>query len=327
MSISESRFINQYLSVKNRTQQLSENERQRLDEISSLKKSSTNPRHLTIVHDQLAKNISNIILNRAVSPTIFAEFNPGFGLVTKNLVDLIDQQPDTYRNLITKCILVESFSKFDKFSRQLATRENVFAVRQKPFSNSFMFRIKSDDHESRRFADLIHQEGPASTNLSVFGVLPWNCKGYLTKIMGDFASNRCLFSFDNVRSTEMYFYVPEIVLAKLKPDLKRSYNRLNNSSLGVLTALLTSKLEVVDERTCDSFFPFPILANPNKYKREFQRIDFNKMFLVSLKFERPAMSVEEQKNKRLLYLFVSQMFVRPTVCLKDALKSVKSPLV
>ena len=100
----------------------------------------------------------------------------------------------------------------------------------------------------------------------------------------------------------------------------------NNTSLSVLASLLACKLEVIDRQPCDYFFPYPILSNPSKHKRRNSHADFGKLALVNIRFDRADESSQRVpcQHKRLLYLFISQMFVRPTACLKDALRSVSS---
>lgn len=196
-------------------------------------------------------------------------------------------------------------------------------MRQRPFDSRFLYHIRREDQETARFLNLVNQDpSNKELNLTVFGVLPWNSKGYLSKTFGDYASNRALFSLSpkRVKSTELLLYVPEILLARLKPDMKKHYSVATTSSLGVLNNLLTSKFELLDQQPCDYFFPYPIASSPNKYKNIYRKIDFKRLFLVSLRFDQTHAAKFE--NKRLLYLFVSQMFVRPTICLKDALKSV-----
>lgn len=95
---------------------MDENGKKLLDEMSRLKKSSTDPRHLTIVHQHLAQKIAKIVLDRATkqdNSSIFVEFQPGFGLVTKSLLEIIDK--NTTPQIIKKFFLIESFTKFEKY--------------------------------------------------------------------------------------------------------------------------------------------------------------------------------------------------------------------
>lgn len=321
---SETDYLQQ-ASYKLRSQSLDDNGKHLLEEMTSLNKSSTDPRHLTIVHSNLAGKVSGLILNKikqnpTVRNNIFVELQPGFGLVTQSLIQSIEKEDNATTNPIKKFILVESFKKFDKYLKNLENsygrKYNLSNIRRSPFEDNFLYAIKNDDKQSRRLVELIKEE-PTDGNLSIFGILPWNSKGYLSKLFSDFASDRSFFSFENVKSTEFFLYVPEIVLAKLKPSIKKEYSRFN-SSLNVM-ATMFSKIKILDEQKCDFFFPYPIVSTPNKYKTAYQKIDFKKMYLVSLKFDKTQI---ELKNKHLFYLFIAQIFVRPNNFMKDALKSI-----
>lgn len=322
-----------------------------LDQIPNLKKSSIDPRHLTIVHEKLTKKIAQIILKRTNKKTsqvenenddkmvssLFVEFHPGFGLVTKSILQQLHEENNNNSQKLNfrDFILVESFSKFEKHLKDLADGErekekksNITIIRRKPFEMNFLFKVKSSDKQSKQFIDLINKSSPQVSHMTIFGVLPWNSKGYLSKLMGDFASDRSLFSFRHVRTTDFYLFVPEFLMTKLKPDYYRKKLSLNNTCLSVLAALLPTKLDIVDRQPCDYFFPYPVLGNPSKYKRMFSS-NSNKLSLVNIRFDRfdhnenETNRIVRSEHKRLIYLFVSQMFVRPTVCLKDALRSVR----
>lgn len=347
----ESAYLSQASTFKSHLEDLDPVGCSLLDQIQNLKKSSIDPRHLTIVHEKLTKKIAQIILKRTnntstqidndkdkVVSSLFVEFHPGFGLVTKSILQQIEENKSQKLNF-RDYILVESFSKFEKHLKDLADGEqakrnksNVTIIRRKPFEMNFLFKVQSSDKQSKQFIDLINKSSPQISHMTIFGVLPWNCKGYLSKLMGDFASDRSLFTFRHVRTTDFYLYVPDFLMTKLKPDYYRKKPSLNNTCLSVLAALLPTKLDIVDRQPCDYFFPYPVLGNPSKYKRMFSsnsNNSVNKLSLVNVRFDRfdhnenETNKIVRSEHKRLLYLFVSQMFVRPTVCLKDALRSVK----
>lgn len=274
-----------------------------LDEIPSLKKSSIDPKHLTILHSSLASKIAlELKTNESLShDNLFIHLNPGSGLVSQHLID-------SAANHANKYLLIESFNKFMPFLNDLkqkySTRE-VHLVHDDPFGEKFLFRSAA----KHKLNQLVEDE----TNVCVYGIVPWNSKGYLSRLFSDYASNRGLFQFKQMPT--VYLYVPELLLAKLNPEMSRNFSAFN-SSLTVLSHLF-SKCKIVSEETSEFFYPYPQVSQLYKYsKHPLNRLDLKKLYLIKLNFNNEKTVF---KSKRLFYLFLTQLFSRPSECVKNSM--------
>lgn len=66
-----------------------------------------NPKHLPILHDELAAKIAKLVIDlEGLKPNkVFIDYNPGFGLIARKLIEQLNSKQD-------KFILIESFNKF-----------------------------------------------------------------------------------------------------------------------------------------------------------------------------------------------------------------------
>ncbi len=312
-------------SYASRTNELDEKSKEFLENSQSLSGSSTNPKHLTILHVKIAEKIGNLLHSKLVNSNnntnqkLFVEFQPGIGLITQRLLELNKENSKSD----FRYILIEPKNKYlEQLQRDLVNtsdQNRINIVKGSPFEENYSKNLK----EFISKANLVNKP----TDMSVFAILPWNLKGFLSRLYGDFASDRGLFNLDaNLKTIDFYFYVNELQLAKLKPDLNKNYQAFN-SCLSVLSSVF-SECELIDQQDCNYIFPYPLVATPNKFLRyPFNKLNFKQLFLVNLRFKsndetfmNTVVNSHFLKHKRLFYLFMSQLFVRPINSLHDSLK-------
>jgi hypothetical protein len=334
----------EYLSrcnYKLRNESLDENAKKLLSEFKSISKTSTDPKHLTFVHEALVQKIGNILRDRVSvnsdSSNIFIELQPGFGLVTKYLSDAFTRknQQENIQNKLNQnlmFILIESFSPYFKYLNAIKDENEkkglkTHVIKCCPFEQSFLTKNNSIKKTLSSTISEYNNPSKSKKNIVIFGIVPWSYKGYLSKIFNDYLSNNGIFSLvDETKSkvecettTEFFFYINEWLLAKLTASSNTDYSPFR-SSLSVFLDIF-GKVEVIDEEQCEFLYPYPLVSSPNKIslKYPYNKLQWKKMYLINLKLN----TNESIKNKRLFYLFISNLFVRPNDILKDSqLKSV-----
>ena len=168
-----------------------------------------------------------------------------------------------------------------------------------PFEKEFLFfpgKLANQVHSliaGKTSGDSANAESQVSTK--VFGILPWNSKGYLTCLFRNYAYDRGFFESPSPSSPlpEFYFFVPEILLARLQPTAKRDFEHFR-SGLSVLTSLFCSEFHVLTKETADVFFPYPQVARPNSFAAfPHKLIDNKQLYLVKvgpISFDKSAVS-------------------------------------
>jgi hypothetical protein len=318
---------NYYLSqskYKLRNMTLDEDAKKYLNDMKSIDKTSIDPKHLTLVHHALIVKLGNIILKKihenSSSCSYLFEFQPGFGLLTKFLSEELSKNNDIKTNKNFVSILVESFSPFFKYLNSIKDCNDnkglvTHVLKACPFEHKFLFKNNSLKEKLSNF--VYQHDEKQQKNIIVFGIVPWNYKGYLTKLFTDYLSDCGFFSITDLQSntsTEFYFYVPEFFLAKLKPSLKNEYSPFQ-SSLRVFSDIFAS-VELINEESCEYFYPYPLFSNQNRFSTfPYNRLNWKTMYLIRVKFN----NKEKVKNKRLFYLFISHVFIRPNAAIKDSL--------
>lgn len=360
-SDTEKEFLAQ-MAFKTRNEQMDENAKKLLNTYPFLSSKSSDPRHISVLHDSKASNISNILYENIYknqtneTKNVFIEYQPGFGLITQKLAQMLADKNVDGSN--ASFILVETFAKFqehlNKIKKANTNKFSVDILKKNPFEKNFMFKTDAFSY------DLVEKifknsEPNKKVNLSVYGIVPWNAKGYISTLYSDYASDRALFRFKtnnddffekkldlnhtSLNSLEYYLYVSEFTLAKLKPKLSHKYEQFN-CPLTVFSSLF-SRIDVLGEEKCEFFFPYPVVATPKKYP--YNRFDFKKMYLIKMKFHDahpfesdPRASIKKRadfedyirsgsnmsliKNKHLFYLFVNHLFARPSRSLRESLR-------
>jgi 16S rRNA A1518/A1519 N6-dimethyltransferase RsmA/KsgA/DIM1 with predicted DNA glycosylase/AP lyase activity len=360
-SDTEKEFLAQ-MAFKARNEQMDENAKQLLDTYPFLSSKSSDPKHISVLHDSKASHISNVLYENIYAnqtnetKNVFIEYQPGFGLITQKLAQILADKNVDGSN--ASFILVETFQKFqehlNKIKKANAGKFSVDILKKNPFEKNFMFKTGAFSY------DLVEKifknsEPTKKVNLSVYGIVPWNAKGYISTVYGDYASDRALFRFrtnkddffenkldlkhTSLNSLEYYLYVSEFTLAKLKPRLSHKYEQFS-CAMTVFSSLF-SRVDVLGEENCEYFFPYPVVATPKKYP--YNRFDFKKMYLIKIKFHDahpfefdPRASIRKRadfedyirngnntsliKDKHLFYLFVNHLFARPSQSLRESLR-------
>ena len=322
---------------------LGENAKKLLENENLLRKTSTNPKHLTLVHDSLVNKWASLIYERtfngpetASDNNIFVNLQPGFGLVSKNLAQLIETNQKSVLENQNKTknsfIFIEAFSNYfkylDQLKREIEPMFNVQILKGEPFENQFLYGKRIG---KQRFGNALRQLSTitsenSSHKLSVFGIVPWNHHGYLNRLYSDFLSHSGIFYLTSANlkkptSFAFYFYVSELMLAKLRASTDKRYSSL--SSITSVFSDLFSTVEVLSEDKCDYFFPLPLVATPNKMP--YSRLNMHKMYLISIKFRENSILVDNRK--RLFQLFMWHLYARPHISLNDALDKSLSPKI
>ena len=332
-------------SYKIRNDLLDEKGNELLKTFSSLSGQSTDPIHMTILHDNFSTRLSNLFYEKIFQnnndknlKNIWIEYNPGFGLVTRKLIEKFNENATTRQ----KFLMLEPLGKFSKYLKEIVTlneaKHDVTVMKVNPYEREFLF--KTSKFKYTFINDITtNQPNPASSStpkcqvketdvnekvcMNIFGTVPWNRKGFVSTLFSDYASNRGLFSLGKTKMRnyffheiqenknangeqvtrsilfpEFYLYVPEITVAKLRAGYSKEYFRFN-SPLSIFSYAF-SKTEVLDEEKCDYFFPYPIMSQ--KLSR-LNGLDFKKMFLISIKFHEDKIKLDKEDDDD---LFVQQ---------------------
>jgi hypothetical protein len=332
LKLSEKDYLNRsYYNI--RYEMLDENAKKLLSELQSINKTSTNPKHLTLVHEVLIKKIVDILYQNMSSKrdfsNIFVDLQPGYGLVTKNLSEKYQKlnKDVNNRNKLNQelvFILIESFSPYFKYLKKIkddCEKNGITThfLKGYPFEQSFL--VKNNLIKKNLSTAFNNIENP-KRNFVFFGIVPWSYKGFLTKLFHDYLSNNGVFSLitepkNNKQSetfTDFYLYISEWLLAKLLASSNKDYLPFR-SSLSVFSDVF-GKVEVISEESCEYLYPYPLVSPPNKtnFKYPNNKVRWNKVYLINLKIKENELII----NKRLFYLFISNLFVRPNDILKDS---------
>lgn len=277
-----------------------------LNEMPTLQKTSVDPKHLTILHNDLAYKTANIIsdLEMLKPSKLFIELNPGCGFVSQNLIEISNKK--SLNN--DKFVLVEAYRSFLPKLEALKNslpKNDITLMSGNSFHPGLVYKNK-------HLRQILKKHIKETPNTIIYGIIPWNTKGYLTSLFTDYASSRGIFQFKS--DPVFYLYMPDILLAKLNPNSAKIYMPFQ-CSLTILSHMF-SNCQILNEETSDYFFPYPQVSMPYSYnKYPFNNIDLKKMSLVRLQFKSEQENLNELnfiKDKRLFYLFISQVFVRPT---------------
>ena len=142
---SESDFLKK-ASFKVRNDLLDESGRSLLAKFPSLASHSVDPMHLTIMHESFAARIASLLHENICNPSsnernVFVEYSPGFGLVTRNLIN--KQLAATTKRKPT-FVLVETLGKFHKYLEEIkeANKEKceVHILKSNPFKEGFLYK-------------------------------------------------------------------------------------------------------------------------------------------------------------------------------------------
>lgn len=316
----EKDFLNK-ASFKIHTDSLDSNGKELLKQMPFLNRASSDPKHLTLLHNEMATKIAKLIANQEGlnSNKIFVELNPGAGLLTDKLIEELSYNKTKSTDSF---VLIETFRKFIPNLNQLiekhSTTKKIRLFQEAPFNERFLhFSVENE------IIQLLDEEIKTDSSPIVYGIVPWHAKGYMSRLFNDYAANRGFFQFKSMPI--FYLYIPELMLAKLNPSLTKMYAPFNNS-LTVISNMF-SKCEVLSQDTSDLFFPYPQHSQPFTYnKYPFNRLDPKKLCLVRFKFKNettdPAHSILLQ-NKHLFHFFLKQLFIRRSNCIRDSiLKSI-----
>lgn len=318
----EKAFLNQ-ASFKVRIESLDESARQLLSNNEFLTRTSTDPKHLSVVHQNLNKKICDLIEKNTKSPfdqelTTLIELNPGFGLLTSQFLKS--------QSKFSKFLLIESFPKFIPYLHQLGNHHSdLHVLKANPYSDNFLF--ESTQLNRRKILNCFKTDKKIvkDINLVIYSIVPWNSKNFLNRLYSHYCSNEGFFGLNkpkladednlnvNIKTPEFFLFIPEILMAKINPSLDRKYAKYKGR-LSVFSSILSS-VELLDVQPVDYFFPYPLMSK----KQRHGNVDNKKMYLIHLKFKQKSLV---DQNKRLFYLFVGNIYChRREFYVKDCLKS------
>lgn len=324
LAVNEELFITNRKSAEIRFQELDENGQRFLQESKSLQRSSTDPRHLTILHESKNKQLAEILYQRLntqeYDQRLFFHFGAGFGQITRYVIEMTKSKRST-DTMNDHFIMFERYSDFQRHLRDIVKSHHapldshkglhVELLRNSPYE----FKTERNVSSQRFFeiAESMKELEGVKRNIVVFGIVPWNQKAYMSLLFSQFMSSFGTFKIpaDNV---EYYLYLNEYSLARLQARTVKKYAPFANSPVSTL-ACLFSKVDVIEEIPCEYFFPYPLISSPHKQKNKYPNrlISYSKMFLVRIKFHDKSNSLlAPGASKRLFALFLSQLFIRPT---------------
>ncbi|RNA12616.1 dimethyladenosine transferase mitochondrial [Brachionus plicatilis] len=317
----EKAFLNQ-ASFKIRIESLDDPGRELLSKMESLSKTSTDPKHLSIIHQGLNKKIHDLIEKNTKSPldqdlNTLVELNAGFGLLTSQFLKS--------KSKFSKFLLIEPFSKFDPHLNQLKNQHpDLHLLKANPFSDTFLF--ESTPVNRKKIVNSLKTDRKLikNINLTIYSIVPWNSKVFLNRLFSKYCSNQGFFGLNKMKlideeelsvnfgMPEFYLFIPEILMAKMNPSLDKKFAKYKGR-LSVFSSILSSA-QVLDVVPVDYFFPYPLMSKIQGHSD----IDFKKMYLIHLKFKQKSL-VDD--HKRLFYLFVSNVYChRREFYIKDCVK-------
>lgn len=287
----------------------------------SLSKTSVDPKHLTILHTEFAERTANI-LNQYTSPTtkrLFIEMNPGVGLVTKKLLEKFEQN----KNDNNRLIVFESSSRFrkylDKIKREHDTKLDIYSYNG--FNDNLTNKIPRNNELHLKCAEFTKTHSPI-----IYGIKPWHSNAYVfglfsghiyeTKFFKVFTGN------DGYIPPEFLLYLPKVDYARFNLYEEKKYFPF--ACRYTVLARLFTKTEILAEETVDHFFPYAIAQN--RFGRKFSVLDQKKMYLFRMKFHSNEYLDEKfpmlSENKILFNTFIMQVFIRPSMTLRDFISSI-----
>ena len=313
IALNEKEFLNR-ASFNKHNSSLDEVGKSFLDQMPSLGRASVDPKHMTLLHNEVIERTALVmkgLLNSDEGKRVFVELNPGVGLLTKKVIE-------TFKNA-KKFLLIESQKKFMPYLNELTTDSRVELVADNFFNKNFVHQKVLTRHFNT-------DSGLAPL---IYGVLPWNEKGFFTSFFSDYAMDRRVFGAidDKTKASvlpEFLLYIPEVTLAKLNPNMNKKYLKFSNR-MSTMSSLF-SKCQILAEEEADYFFPYPQVSNPFAYSRyPFSQMNTKKMYLVHFRFK---VSDEDTKldglikHKRLFHQFAMQLYARPSETLRNNLNSI-----
>ena len=264
-------------------------------------KTSVEPKHLTILNENLAKETKLLIeANLNKSSKTLIEMQPGVCLMTKELI--------TNENLIN-FILIEPYKTFNNYSQEikLSNRNKNVIIESGQYPFKWYQKFSKYEH--------FFNESP----VSIFGILPWSLYGYLRHLYKLFSFHRILFEFRH--DPEFFFYVPEHFLARLMPESNENF-RPFNSALSVYSSIL-SKVSVLSKQSVEEFYPYPIKKWENRnnnnqpYLYPYTLLNCKNIYLIHIKFDKTLVSDD---NRASFFHFIHQLWSQPKVMLGEALR-------
>ena len=309
ISLNEKEFLNR-ASFNKHNSSLDEVGKSFLNQIPSLGRASVDPKHMTLLHNEVIERTAMVmksLLNPDEGKRIFVELNPGVGLLTKKLIETF--------NKADKFLLIESQTKFMPYLNELTNDPRVKLVADNFFNKNFAHQKVLSRHFNSELRPII------------YGVLPWNEKGFFTSLFSDYAMDRRVFgSIDEKTKAipEFLLYIPEVTLAKLNPKCDKKYLKFSNRMSTMST--LFSKCQILAEEEVDYFFPYPQVSNPFAYTRyPFSQMNTKKMYLVHFQFKASDQETKLDgliKHKRLFHQFTMQLYARPSDTLRNSLNNI-----
>jgi hypothetical protein len=339
---SEKDFLSK-ASFKVRNDLLDENGMKLLKTFTSLSSQSMDPIHLTILHESFSTRLSRLLYEKIfesdeakISRNIFIEYNPGFGLITRKLIEILNKSAKTMTTK-QKFLLIEPLGKFTKHLEEIKTineeKFDVKLIKVNPYEQGFLNRTTkfkygfiNDITQSQPIAPMCKiaatkndTETTESVRMSIFGTVPWNTKGFINSLFSDYASNRGLFGLSQTKLRNYFFHeiqgeeisnrgvterkilLPEFyfyVPEITLAKLRAGYVReyFNFNSPLSVFSYAFSKIEVLDEEKCDFFFPYPIMSKKYLSHKKSYNLNMKKMFLVKIKFHEDKSNLEEEKE-------------------------------
>jgi hypothetical protein len=269
------------------------------------------PNYLLIIDDNLANKLSDSIINNISKQThTFIELNPGFGLITKNIINL-----NRKHNLIKNYYLFESSKKYLNYSKEIQEQQ------QQENKNVHLFKDSNPFSLDRfKFPAEVHDDLKKGS-LAIFGILPWNHKIFLQSMYSHYSND--VFLFNNDYSLELFLILPEFIAAQLQPELE-SNNDNNKKFISINTKLsiqsaIFSDIKILSIESAHNFYPYPLASPRIKTKFKDLSIDYTKMYLTHIKFL-PCNKLLVN-DKQLFNRFLTQLWANSNNLMKNSLQN------
>ena len=295
-----------------------------LSAIPSLTKVSMDPKHLTILHTELAQKTADILYKEYSSPDskrLFIELNPGVGRVSRKLLDKFKANDNN------KLILYESAQRFKGFLDDIKNeyKENVDIYSYNAFNENLSNKMPGRHELFLKYAEFTKTHAPI-----IYGIKPWFSNAFVFGLFSGFIYESRFFYYltgnnGNI-APEFMLYLPELDYARFNLNEEKKYFPF--CCRYTVLARLFTKTEIVAEETVDHFFPYATTQHRNFSK--YSVINQKKMYLIKMKFNSSEYLNERfpmlNDNKILFNTFLMQIFIRPSITLRDFIKLIcKNP--
>lgn len=298
-----------------------------------LSKPSIEPEHLTVLDENFAQETSKLIKNNLnKSTTHFIDMQPGIGLILKNFLNQIDNDNQEQYKQLNNFMFIEPRKEYLSYlidiKSQYNKKYNIEILKKKPFDKKFKlisdinrFNSKFDKNSGN---NLTLNQMPNDV-LTIFGIVPWNCKGFLLQLYQQYCFDYNLFSlYSNFKQIEYFLYIPEFMLARLQPELEDNFVFFN-SALSIYSNIF-SKMNVLTKQDLNYFHPYALLQkmdNMRPLKFPLNLINMKNMYLINIKFDLFSSDpLVDIKYKRKFFYFINQLWSQPNVNILNALKCI-----